>query len=409
MTAVASSRVRTQTAMTEAMRKGLRAGQPAEDRASGLRHMGNAIPILRLRLLPGWANLRTSWSRVLWGSCPLICMSLLLVLGGCEKGSTEVTGKGQFEVEQVHERGPATVRVRLDKTKMSIADTVLLQIEASLPPDYRIEMPRVDRALKQFGIVDWSRLPDRLDAENNVVTTVRYRLEPFLLGGHEIPAFTFVFHDVNEPDTKYELVSRPVAVEVTSVLGDQQAELVIEDIEGIMEMPEPARWWWLWIPAVLGIVAVPAAWLLLRNRRVKGIEGAYVPAHEIAYANLRALVARKLVEQGRIKEYYERISGILRYYIEHRFDLHAPDRTTEEFLFELQSTDTLTLPDKEVLKEFLTHCDLVKFAKHVPTAEQTQRTFDLVKDFVERTKSDERKVYVAACLGTVPAAKAEVA
>jgi hypothetical protein len=50
--------------------------------------------------------------------------------------------------------------------------------------------------------------------------------------------------------------------------------------------------------------------------------------------------------------------------------------------------------DKQVLGEFLTHCDLVKFAKHDPTTEQIQRTFDLVKDFIERTKSDERKVDV---------------
>ena len=51
-------------------------------------------------------------------------------------------------------------------------------------------------------------------------------------------------------------------------------------------------------------------------------------------------------------------------------------------------------PDKNVLGEFLTHCDLVKFAKHTPTTEQIQRSFDLVKDFIERTRSDERKIDV---------------
>ncbi len=47
-----------------------------------------------------------------------------------------------------------------------------------------------------------------------------------------------------------------------------------------------------------------------------------------------------------------------------------------------------------MLGEFLTHCDLVKFAKHEPTTEQVQQTFDLVKDFIEKTRSDERKVDV---------------
>jgi hypothetical protein len=50
--------------------------------------------------------------------------------------------------------------------------------------------------------------------------------------------------------------------------------------------------------------------------------------------------------------------------------------------------------DKESVGEFLKHCDLVKFAKYDPTSEQIQRTFDLVKDFIEKTKSDERKIDV---------------
>ena len=155
-------------------------------------------------------------------------------------------------MDKVYERGPATVHVRLDKTKLSIADTVLLQFEATLQPGYKIEMPKVDKVLENFGIVDWDDLGEKLDAKNNVVTTYQYKLEPFLSGKYEIPAFTFEFHDANDPDARHELASEPIAVEVTSLLGDQRAKLVIEDIEGVVEMPKPARRWWLWIPAALG-------------------------------------------------------------------------------------------------------------------------------------------------------------
>jgi len=325
-------------------------------------------------------------------------------------------------VDKVYERGPVTVHVRLDKTKMTIADTVLLQLEATLQPGYEMQMPKMDK-LENFGLVDWSNLGRRLDDKNNVVTTCQYRLEPFLSGKYEIPAFSFPFHDVNDPNVVHDLASEPIPVEVTSLLGDQRANLVIEDIEGVVEMPKPPARWWLWTLVALGIAAVPAAWLLLRSRRAKQLVRIFRPAHELAYARLRTLVAENLVEQGRIKEFYERISGILRHYIEDRFDLHAPERTTEEFLAELRLTgrsegflpsprgqdaretqgrdalatrgqDALMPADKQVLEEFLTHCDLVKFAKHEPTAGQIQRTFDLVKDFIERTKSEERKVDV---------------
>ena len=335
-----------------------------------------------------------------------VCVGLLVIGGGCGKGPKGTTAKTEFEVDKVYEKGPATVHVRLDKTKMTIADTVLLQFEATLQPGYEMQMPKVDK-LENFGIVDWNNLGKKLDDKNNVVTTYQYRLEPFLSGKYEIPAFTFQFHDANDVNAKHELASEPIAVEVTSLLGDQRANLVIEDIEDVVEMPKPAHHWWLWAVVALGVAAVPGAWLLLRSRRAKELVRIFRPAHEVAYARLRALVAENLVEQGKIKEFYERISAILRHYIEDRFDLHAPERTTEEFLAELRFTETLAPADKKVLEEFLTHCDLVKFAKHDPTTEQVQRTFDLVKDFIERTRSDEHKVDVTDNVDAVETTDAE--
>ncbi len=338
----------------------------------------------------------------------LACVGLLVIGAGCGKGPKGTAAKTEFEVDKVYERGPATVHVRLDKTKMTIADTVLLQFEATLQPGYEMQMPKVDK-LENFGIVNWDNLGKKLDDKNNVVTTCQYRLEPFLSGKYDIPAFKFQFHDANDPNATHELASEPIAVEVTSLLGDQRANLAIEDIEGVVEMPKAAQRWWLWGLVVLGIAAVPAAWFLLRSRRAKELVRIFRPAHELAYARLRALVAENLVEQGQIKEFYERISGILRHYIEDRFDLHAPERTTEEFLAELRFTETLAPADKKVLEEFLTHCDLVKFAKHDPTTEQVQRTFDLVKDFIERTKSEQRKVDVTDNVDAAGTTKAEVA
>ena len=341
----------------------------------------------------------------------LMCLLAgLLAFAGCGKGSKDAATKTGFEVDKVYERGPAVVHVRLDKTKMTIADTVLLQFEATLQPGYQVQMPKVDKALENFGLVDWDNLGEKLDEKNNVVTTCQYRLEPLLSGKYEIPAFTFAFQDANDAGTKHELTSEPIAVEVTSLLGDQRAKLVIEDIEGVVEMPRAALAWWIWLLAGLGLaVAAGAGWFFLRRRRTKELGRIFQPAHELAYARLRALVAEQLVEQGRTKEFYERVSGILRYYIEDRFDLHAPERTTEEFLAELPYTPVLSAPDTEVLKEFLTHCDLVKFAKHEPTTEQVQRTFDLVKDFVERTRSDEHQVDVTDQVRAAGPVDAEVA
>ena len=61
------------------------------------------------------------------------------------------------------------------------------------------------------------------------------------------------------------------------------------------------------------------------------------------------------------------VSGAIRVYLEERFDFHAPERTTEEFLYELQGTNLLTMEQKQSLADFLASCDLIKFAKYEPT------------------------------------------
>jgi len=325
----------------------------------------------------------------------LLCWSVLWVCAGCERSPDTNTKKSNFEIDKIFERGPLTVHVRADKSTITIAETLLLELEAAVEPGYEVQMPKVDKVLESFGIVDWNDLGEKLDENGKVVSTCQYRLEPFLSGTYPIPAFTFEFHDVNNPEeNKYQLTTETIDIEVTSLLEDQRAELEIEDIEGVVEMPKEPSYWWAWLLGAIAVAAVPGMLLWLRRRRVKELVRIFKPAHEIAYERLRVLVKEDLVGAGRIKEFYERISDILRHYIEHRFNLRAPESTTEEFLHELANTNVLPEPDKKNLAQFLQHCDLVKFARHEPTNEQIQQTFDLVKGFIEKTKSDERKVDV---------------
>ena len=86
----------------------------------------------------------------------------------------------------------------------------------------------------------------------------------------------------------------------------------------------------------------------------------------------------------------------MRQYIENRFGLHAPERTTEEFLDELRSSDALEEKFRPLLEEFLTHCDLVKFAEFQPTTADIQKMFDTTKQFIEATRADDRTVVAPA-------------
>jgi hypothetical protein len=330
-----------------------------------------------------------------WFFAMVLAGGLLLFAAGCDE-SPDTKSETEFEIDKVYELGPLSAHVRVSKSKITIAETVLLEFETAIEPEFEVQMPKVSsELLKDFGIVDWQSLGSRLDEKNNVIRRYQYRLEPFLSGQYEIPSFTFDFHDVNDPDNKkHQLFTDAIDIEVTSLLGEDRAKLTIEDIEDVVEMPAPASYWWAWATGVVVIVGAAGGLLYWLRRRHVELVRIFKPAHEIAYDRLRALVNEDLISAGRIEEFYERISSILRHYIEHRFDLRAPERTTEEFLIELQWTEALTESDKKDLGEFLCHCDLVKFARHSPTSEQIQRTFDLVKAFIEKTKSDQRTIDV---------------
>ena len=113
------------------------------------------------------------------------------------------------------------------------------------------------------------------------------------------------------------------------------------------------------------------------------------PADQIALEALSRLHAARLVEKHEFEEFYVRISDIIRIYLEQRFQLRAPEMTTEEFLAELRESDALEARFRPLLEEFLRSCDLVKFAEFQPTTDDIQKMFDTTKEFIQATQTTE--------------------
>jgi len=113
------------------------------------------------------------------------------------------------------------------------------------------------------------------------------------------------------------------------------------------------------------------------------------PPWTIAREKLKSLMAEDLPAKGLIKEYYSRLSDIVRQYMEDRFNLRAPEMTTEEFLFSLRSSSQLNTVQKEALKDFLTCCDMVKFAKYSSHAQEMAQSFVLAEKLIDETAQDK--------------------
>ncbi|MGC8743625.1 MAG: hypothetical protein ACP5T0_07095 [Verrucomicrobiia bacterium] len=108
---------------------------------------------------------------------------------------------------------------------------------------------------------------------------------------------------------------------------------------------------------------------------------AFVPPH--IRARQRIELAKKYL--GDPRQFCFEISSALRIYLEERFFLRAPERTTEEFLGDLSSTPLLTNNQKAILADFLNRCDLVKFAKYEPSEEDLIGLLEVALKLVDET------------------------
>lgn len=163
------------------------------------------------------------------------------------------------------------------------------------------------------------------------------------------------------------------------------------DIRDIVPpVPIPSVWDWLGWGLAVAAAAATAWWLwrlwLRRSTRLPVIPE--VPPHRRARQRLEAALA--LLD--RPKEFCIAVSDALRFYLEERFELRAPERTTEEFLAELQRSDALLPDQKQGLGEFLQRCDLVKFARYEPGRSELLELHGVALRLVEETAPWEPNV-----------------
>jgi hypothetical protein len=155
----------------------------------------------------------------------------------------------------------------------------------------------------------------------------------------------------------------------------------IHDIRPPVVIASGWEWLW-WTLAVLALVAIACAvWRYWRKRQAEIPVVPPVPAHIRAKQKLHEALA--LIAQP--KPFVIAVSEAARNYLEERFQFHAPERTTEEFLYELQDTDRLTRNQKEGLSDFLQRCDLVKFAKYEPREPELHDLHDSALRLVDET------------------------
>jgi hypothetical protein len=331
----------------------------------------------------------------------VFCLLLagLVCLFSCDLKTTDTPVESvSYAIEKPYYKGPLRVKVRLSDERVTLSGLLTLELSAEIKSDYQVQFPALAEVLTQFRIYDQDDRPETVSENGMMIKSYQYRLEPLELGPCEIPALTFHFERKETPEENSAaagtLTTEPVWIEVITSLPADPNAFAIADIDEVVEMK--ANYFWLWTALGVAFLLGIGIWIgvLIRPPKTTEIRRVYKSAHAIAFERLKAIAAENLVEQGRIKEFYEKLSTCLRHYIENRFQLRAPEQTTEEFLEQLKTSDALRLEHKQQLQKFLEHSDLVKFARYEPNPEQINESLTMAEEFVEKTKSEEHRVDV---------------
>lgn len=272
-----------------------------------------------------------------------------------------------------------SIRTTVDRRAILIGQRILFKIIVGVPKGVQVEMPKFkDDKAGDFEIKDsGSRTERSFFGGTRIVDW--YEITAYETGKFKTPIASVRFKDIKADDWKAKGLNQ-IDIEIESVLPEG---IAIKDIKDIKPPISPFIINYKLVGLGLGITALLFAGLIFLFRYLTRVPPK--TPYEIAIQDLQD--AKLMLDTGaEMKEYYVKISDCIRRYIESVFDLHAPEMTTQEFLDSVSSSGKLPIEYKDLMRDFMEACDLVKFARYVPAKKEAETVLMAANNFIEGTR-----------------------
>lgn len=285
-------------------------------------------------------------------------------------------------------RAQVTVDVRIDSLELFVGEQTGITLEVSGEKGTTLILPRYeegDTLVSGVEVVEMAKADTQMLNEGaRQLITQRYVVTSFDSALYYIPPFV-----VQANGERYEsnsLALRVLTIPVDTIHLDQ-----FFPPKGIMDLKFAWADWRLivWLTALLLLWIAGWVWLFVRYKSNKPIikfvkRAPKLPPHAAAMEEIERIKAEKVWAQENSKEYYTRLTAILRTYIERRYGFNAMEMTSTEIIEHLMHEQT-----KESLEELRTlfeTADLAKFAKFNTPANENDRNLVSAVEFINQTK-----------------------
>ena len=303
---------------------------------------------------------------------------------------------------QVASADAPTVAVRTDKTEAHVGDAVAFSITSVGPRTMPVVLP-ANVELGQFS--ELSRTLEEKDlGDGKMRREFNLRIAAYEPGTFEIPSVELTYF--GQDGSVRSVHTQAIPFTITSLLANEPEPKLKENAESL-----PVRqrdYLLIYIAAGVAAAAMGAVIALLVRRRLRARKPAAPvvpkrPAHEVAMEKLDRL-GGLLATGGDLRVFYFDLSEAIREYLGGRFGFESLEMTTEELV---AAMDRVPLESSRgvvssEIEGWLSSCDLVKFAKVFPSAEQARGALETAIRLVAAT----RPIVVAAPPAAVEAARA---
>lgn len=281
---------------------------------------------------------------------------------------------------------------RFEPDSVLLGDHFDLVMDVFAPEGYTVDFPTItpDFAEGKIELIEDKMLDTLRRADGGYHLRKRWRLTSFEPAEYNIGSLGLLWTDGSQVDTLF--ATEPLTLQVAMIPVDT-AQKTIYDIKQPLPMPVTieevvaAGVNVLAIVVAVGAVVALIVFVVLRLRKKKRTTAEkQEPPHVVAIRHLEALHNQKLWQNGKIKEYYTRLTEILREYLAGRYGVGAMEMTTDEIVAAMK--DVAVEPKHAAnLGALLAESDLVKFAKYTLAEENHEEYYNMVYYFIEESKA----------------------
>jgi hypothetical protein len=315
---------------------------------------------------------------------------------GAQVAETQATGTAQAGAADA-----PTVVARAHPSEAHVGDLVTLTITTVGPRATPVNLPAsID--LGRFTVIE-RRPPQETDLKDGrmkrefALTIASY--EP---GDHAVPAVEVTYLDKSGEVRTARTAELPIKIK--SLLANEPEPKLRESAPPVVVMERNLIV--IYAGVALAAAGIGAALALFLRRRLRARVSRRPaapprPAHEIALDRLDRLGAQGFPEDGDHRPFVFVLSEIIREYLGARFGFDSLELTTVELVDELRRRAGGDLVMGEI-EGWLTGCDLVKFAKQVPSSSEARGALENAIRIVESTRPRPEPQGFAAAGSALP-------